>query len=494
MKAISNLALVFFIVGVLCACHKLDLLPSNQLTNEVVKNSPEMLGSITMGTYARLTGQYAKHYIYINELPSDDAIWVKSSGSNFQNIYSYKHIANNSRADFYWKQSYYGIYSTNVVIEAIADTTSDPHLLQLKGENLFLRAFFNYNLLRSFSMPYHQNPEKKLGVPIMDSTDVFGHPKRSTVKKCYSFVVSDLLKAAGLMTEDKSNIYASKEVAWALLARIYLAMEENEKAIKYADSVIKSGRYSLVPTNKLADYFSILPESNPETIFAIKFTADQNMGKGSIGSLYTKDGWAEIPVSPSYLNLVYKNPNDERIKFIEPVYVLDDNGNKIPDPTDKWSGYKVEKRNGYAKYFNIKYTYQNGIPLLSSPVILRLAEMYMIKAEAFAKLGENKEAIDLVNRIRKRAGLKGNQLYTVNDLKGHASVLDVVLEEDRLEFAWEGHRFHDLIRNNKPIDRSYNPPVGWAGPAIVQPTSHSIVLLIPEDEIALNPNLVQNPN
>src|SRR5699024_2908423 len=111
---------------------------------------------------------------------------------------------------------------------------------------------------------------------------------------------------------------------------------------------------------------------------------NESEGKGGIGSLYTKEGWGEIFVTPQLMKLYYKNPSDERIKFIEPDFVLD-NGNKIPDLSEI-TGYKVNKRSGYSKYFNLKFTNQNNIPLLASPVIIRLAEMYLIKAEAFAKL------------------------------------------------------------------------------------------------------------
>lgn len=493
MKTNKILLLITLIVTLLASCSKkLELSPIDQLSNEQVVNSPELLGKVTTGTYALLRSYgYVRSRFAIQEYPSDDAVWVKNSGDNAQKIYSYLHIVNNNVARLFWQQAYHGIYFTNVVIDAIKDDAS-ADLLQMKGENLYLRAFMHYDLVRGFSRPYSQDPEHDLGVMIRDNTDVKALPPRSTVKDTYDFIVSDLLKAAKLMTAEKPDIYASKEVALAFLSRIYLYMGENNKAIEYADSVINSGRYHLLSTDKYGDYFTMLPENNPETIFAIKLTPDENMGKKAIGSLYTRDGWGEIFASPPYLKLLYKNPDDERIKFLDPNYVYDDNGNRMPDASEP-SGYKIAKRNGYSDYYIQKYTDEGGIPLLSSPVFLRLAEMYLIKAEAFAKLGENEDAIDMVNIIRKRAGLHDDQLYTVNDLKGYSSVLDVVLDEDRLEFAWEGHRSFDLFRNNKPLDRSYNPDVGWSGPKVVQPTSNAIVLFIPESEIALNPKLVQNP-
>jgi hypothetical protein len=345
-----------------------------------------------------------------------------------------------------------------------------------------------------FGRPYTHDPGTNPGVMIRDNTDVKALPARSTLKETYDFIVADLLKSAELMTESKPSIFASKEVAWALLARIYLYMEQHDKAIEYADKVINSGRYNLLPTNDFSVYFTFLPENNPETIFAIKLQETENMGKASIGSLYHGDGgWGEILASETYRDLLYQNPNDARINFIDPDYAFDASGNKIPDPTEH-AGYKLNTRDGMSKYFINKYTREGGVSMLSSPIVIRLAEMYLIKAEAFAKTpGKEAEAIDMVNIIRSRAGLSGGQLFTVDDLKGYATVLDVVMDEKRLELAWEGHRAYDVFRNHRSLDRSSVQPFGWSGPTLVLPTSNSIVHLIPEAEMALNPNLVQNP-
>lgn len=495
MKSLSMklyiLVLIVFFVGF--GCDDLEYTPTNQLTDIQVEGSPELLGNITIGNYSRLKERnYVRLRHFLQELMSDDVTWVKNSGASINDTYGYQQKVNGGDPRRFWEQAYHGIYSTNKVIEAIGDNASQD-LLQLKGENLFLRALMHYDLVRIFARPYSQDPENNLGVIIKDNTENTLKP-RSTVKETYEFIVSDLLKAAELMKENKSAIFASKEVGWALLARMYLYMENNDKAIEYADKVINSGRYSLASTENFPDYYTMLPENNPETIFAIKRLPSENLGKGGIGSLYNghDGGWGEIMTSKSYRELIYKNSNDERIKFIDPDFALDSNGNKIPDSSEE-SGYKVNKRLGYSKYFNLKYTRQEGIPLLSSPVVLRLAEMFLIKAEAFAKKGQDSQAIEMVNTIRERAGLSGGQLFSTNDLKGYDTVLDVVLDERRLELAWEGHRSFDLFRNNRSVDRSYTHAEPWAGPQLIPATSKQIVHFIPESEIDLNPNLVQNP-
>jgi len=493
MKKYFNITLISILIISVTACDDLEYEPINQLSNEKVLNSPELLFNVTIGTYSRLRElRYVRNRQAAQEFPSDDGVWVKNSGDNRMLTYSYQHIVNSSVSTQFWQEAYQGIYSANKVIEAINDDAS-PQMLQLKGENLFLRALMHFDLVRMFSRPYSHGTDN-LGVMIRDNADVTALPPRSTVKETYEFIEQDLLKAAELMSEDKPAIFASTEVAWALLARLYLYMEQNEKAIEYADKVIDSEKYELLDTEQFSQYFTIFPENNPETIFAIKILPTENMGKASIGSLYHGNGgWGEMFASKTYRELLYQNPNDARTNFIDPDYLLDGEGNKIPDPTEE-AGYQIRQRDGLSQYFVNKYTNEGGISMLASPIVIRLAEMYLIKAEAYAKLsGMEAKAIEMVNIIRERAGLSGDQLFSVNDLKGYDSVLDVVLDERRLELAWEGHRSFDLYRNMRNMDRSYVQPFGWSGPKSIAYNSNSIVHLIPESEIALNPNLVQNP-
>lgn len=491
MKTIVNILTASLICLLVSSC-KQEYFPPDQLSEEQVRNTPELLSSLTIGVYSRLREpNYVRLRHFIQELPGDEVAWSKSSGDNVANAYNYNRLVNSSVSLQFWRQAYYGIFQANKVIEAI-DDNAPQNQLQLKGENIFLRALMHYDLVRIFGRPYSQDPDKNLGVPIKTSSDINDLPGRSTVKQTYEFIVNDLLKAADLMKENKSNIFASKEVAWALLSRVYLYMEQNDKAIEYADKVINSNRYKLLTTTQLGKYYTTSPEANSETIFAIKNQASENQGKNGIGSFYTRDGWGEIFVSKSYRQLIYKNPNDERIKFIDPDYALDASGNKVPDATEE-VGFKVKNRSGYSQYFNLKYTLQDNVLLLSSPVVLRLAEMYLIKAEAYAKLGKPAEAIQMVNVIRSRAGLTGNQLYTPTDLKGYPSVLDVVLAERNLELAFEGHRSFDLFRNNRDLDRSFTLSEGWSGPRSIPANSPLIVAYIPEVEIGLNSKLVQNP-
>ena len=489
-----KIALLFLLVAFI-SCDDLEYIPKDQLSSEIVVNDPILLQNVTYGTYAQLK---ANNYMAPTrrqiEYGSDDMIMHKTTGANLMFTYNYDHIVNSSESINSWKLGYQAIYSTNVVIEAIDESETDPNLRQILGENYFLRALVHFDLVKIFGRPYtNGDPNTNLGVMIRDNTRSDVLPPRSTVKECYDFIVADLLKAIELMNEPKPNIYASKEVAKALLARAYLYMGDNENALIYADKVIDSGRYELLPYEDYKSYFTFIPENNRETIFANKLMAYENYARASIGSMFNGNGgWGEVFPSPTYRDLVYKYSEDARINFIEPNFVFDEDGNKIPDPTEH-AGYQVRQIDGLSSYFHVKYTNEDGIQMLSSVIRLRLAEMYLIKAEAYAKTDEDAKAIEMVDILRQRAGLSGDQLFA-NDMQGYTSVMDIVMDERRLELAWEGHRKIDIFRNNRTLERDYLPVgVEWHGPRAIPPTSDRIVHYIPDSEIILNPNLVQNP-
>lgn len=467
----------------LTACSK-DLEPYNGKSDKTALETPEDLQTATYGVYAGLVDRkYTKNLNQLGEYPGDDVALSGATGDQVFYTYTYTHFPGMGNTEQFWQGAYKVIYAANAIIEKITDGTS-AQLDQLKGENLYLRAMAHFDLVRLFGRPYLQGNGNNPGVVIKDNTRD-DRPARSTVKAVYDFVIADLQKAASLMTVNKNAAFASKAVAEALLARVYLYMGDNANALKYAEKVISSNRYHLMATQPYKTYFRVVPEENPETIFAIRHTMADDRGKDAIGSMYYNDpftqatGWGEVYASVAFVKLLDKYPEDVRHSFIEPQ--RDGNGNML-------------KRNQTPVYYINKYNWQEGIANLSSPVILRLAEMYLVRAEANAKLGNDAAAIADVNLIRSRAGLSGNALYTTGNLKGHATVLEVVLEERRLELAFEAHRPYDLFRNNLPMVRAYP---GFHGnnqyDLTIQPNDPQVINYIPERETGLNPNLTQNP-
>lgn len=426
------------------------------------------------------------------------------------------------------------------------------------GENYYLRAFHYFTLVNVFGQPYINSPETNLGVPIKLTTSLDDFPARATVKEVYEQIEKDLLKAIELMTipagstiQPKNSCYASKEVAEALLSRVYLYMENWEKVLEYTNNVINSGRYSLLEGDNYKSYPTFVPEENSETIFAVRYTKDVDYlpeyRAYMIGSMYAEidnDGWGEMYPSDSYLRLLDLHPEDLRHAFIRKqtldngkywfIYTTKNNTYvKVPVSKEgdeytiinpegfksasvvkeahhggsaytvttvdgtKYFGRVEEEtdiRNDYPKYYIYKCSLQEGQAQLWSPVISRLAEMYLNRAEAKYHLNDLSGALDDVNIIRERARIPK---WTLSNLPDGMSVLDVTLEERRMELAFEAHRRFDIYRNRLNLNRNYpGGHITSGGPTMVEYDEPAVVEYIPQSEMLAYPNkdvLVQNP-
>jgi hypothetical protein len=214
---------------------------------------------------------------------------------------------------------------------------------------------------------------------------------------------------------------------------------------------------------------------------------------GSIASMLYSDGnsgWGEEYASQSLRDTMSAHPEDVRWSYI------------VPDTSNGQLQYK----NGIPKYYITKFSFQNGSPTLSSPIIFRLAEMYLNRAEAEAKAGHTQAALDDVDIIRKNRGLQ-NSLYN-DQLPNGKTALGIVLKERRIELAFEGQRTFDVYRNNLSMNRTYwgyhlpglqesdidlsKQPTGYSN-MIIQPSDPRTIYYIPIDEIQTNPLCTQNP-
>lgn len=149
-------------------------------------------------------------------------------------------------------------------------------------------------------------------------------------------------------------------------------------------------------------------------------------------------------------------------------------------------------RYSYRKIFNTKFCFQDGDPMLCSMPMIRWGEVILNRAEAYAKLNNTAAALDDVNAIRTRAGLSGDQLMTTANIapRGYNTVLDVVLDERRIELCYEGFRWKDLYRNKMDMDRQFPGAHIWE---VVKWDDPRIPHQISEDEISINKGVTLNP-
>lgn len=512
---------------------------------------------LSQGSYRLLKndGGLIDNGYYFWAFGADDVTWNgTSTGSTFK-LYDYSRNIASSTTEYTWELGYRVIGNCNKIIEIIQGLGNESTREQtiMMGENYYLRALSYFLLVNEFAQPYSNNPTQNPGLPLKLTSDPNDLPQsRSTVAEVYDQVVLDLKDAITYLTlqqgeTPKSNIYATKEAAEALLARVYLYMENWDGAWEMANKVITSGRFELERGNRFATYSQLIPEDNKETIFAVHRTLDKDDdGYSRMGSMYIRidgSGWEEMSPSSRYLELLELHlnandmPQDLRSKFIVKRYVEDGVADYTPvgypnNVYEDWTfAYAVKQANtanyeykqldvekqadgtflitkdaskfqsatiqeeayntgtryyvvgqdgnkyigriepkvfdastkrGKSSLFLVyainKCSYQEQSKHLWSPIISRLAEMYLIRAEAnYEKGGSVQATLDDINILRERAGIPEWTMENIATAEsGNPKDVHKIIEEERmLELAWEGHRCFDVFRWRHTMDRRY---------------------------------------
>jgi starch-binding outer membrane protein, SusD/RagB family len=496
MNKIIYILLIGLFFMALPSC-ELESEPYDGIGQELVFSTAEGIEAALLGAYGYFHYQdpggtfgaydfYLRLHHFMGEYAGDNVALSGTTTDPLFNIYTYNHNIDNGSVKAFYQSSYKMIIAINRLIENIELEGSNDPRSHMLGECHFLRGFAYFNLVNAFGRPYQQSPGTNLGISLKLDTDIENIPPRASVEEVYDAIEDDFTLAADLMNmrDDELspswyNIRASKEVAWAALSRFYLYKDQNALAVSYADSVINSETYQLITdSTDYVNYTVQFPEVNEETIFAIRQTEDDKVGWAAIGAMYYAadgNGWGEMYASQPYRELVGQNPGDWRNSFIHPQYKEDGT---------------LDVRNGYPKYYISKCSFQEDLVLYYSPVMYRLGEMYLNRAEGHAKLGHTTEALADVNVIRERSHIPPweESVFTDND-----QLLDSVLQERRVELAFEAHRKFDVFRNNRTLDRTYPGTHQGVGPDLVPPDHLRVVLYLPEDETRAQENLIQNP-
>jgi hypothetical protein len=369
--------------------------------------------------------------------------------------------ATSGASDFYWVGIYFNIYQANAAIEGLAASPKLPVAtkIRLTAEAKFLRAFSHFYLLNYYG---------DIPLVLTSSYETNSLIARTPLVQVYQQMVADLKEAQNGLPSDYSasldeKTRANSWAAAAMLARAYLYQEKWDSAEAQSTAVINSGMYSLV-----SNLDSAFLKNNSESILQLQ----QNfMGYGSAS---TPEGFQFIPVdsisSPNYFItpelLNDFEPGDlRRTHWVNSTNLND--GNSI---TTYYYPYK----------YKVRLTTVDNI--MEYPVLLRLAEQYLIRAEARAEQNVNLSgAISDLNVIRNRAGLP-----SLDNSLTQTQVLAAIAHERRIEFFAElGHRWFDLKRTNQ-ADAVLAPiKPTWKPTAVLYP--------IPFTEMQTDPNLRQNP-
>ena len=384
-----------------------------------------------------------------------------------------------------WRGPWPGILSSNIIIKTAPALNIDETIKnRCLGQAYFLRAHYYFILVRFFG-----------DVPLVtEPQDVNGdlYPARAPKTEIYKLIISDLEKAIQFLPTkqqygDSDKGRASKGAAIGALAKVYLTLGQWQKVVDLTTQLEGMG-YAL--NTDYSDNFNINKENSVESLFEVQYASD---GGYDFWSNENQASWTSTFMGPRGANFVgggwgWNQPTQEFVNSYEA-------GDKRKEKTIFYEGCpnydgKEYKANYSLTGYNVK---KFLVPLSAFPSydnsplnfpIMRYSEVLLMKAEALNELGQTSLAIVPLNLVRGRAGLAA-----VTSGLSQSAFRDKVLHERRMELAFEGQRWFDLIRvNNGQYGLNFLHSIGKTNAS----TKH-LLLPITQIERDRNPNLTPNP-
>jgi hypothetical protein len=546
---------LFILLAILTSCNLEEKIYDTANADTFIKSEADVL-SVLGGVYSYLSAFpcYKSNLIYQIFTGGDD---IATTSSTYRLFCERTVSSSNSYFTTPWTSFYQTINNANALMGTLenSDLFSESFKSRMMGELYFMRAFSYFNLVRLHG-----------GVPIKKEVtdgDSDFYPLRNSVDEVYAFIFEDLEKAnAGCLpfSEQPADEFghATKGAAQAILSLAYLtyanyndlqgpsskAQQYYQLAENYADSVILSNEYSLV--SNYADLFDVNKEKSAysEVIFAIQQTRDATVASASsrgselpyytqpleryyiCGNVTNGAGAGALRIQPWFYDICstgdYVNDYRTEVSFVTRFRYRNTTTERITYPQVRNAAETTEQY----PYLN-KYMDPSGLQARNNEndfYIIRLSEVYLIKAEAENELnGPTAQAYSAFNQLRARARLaNGTSRTTPPDLEAGLSKEQFrmkIFNERGLELVGEGHRWFDSVRmkytdNQRTMIQyryeDFYPSMTKAAPVYViasktwtggrvQPlnvvgwTPKFLIWAIPSSEIDANPNMTQNP-
>jgi len=445
---------ILIMTASLTSCKKLIEIPSNPPSSitqkEQFADSATTMTAVA-GIYVYNAGigfAYSDARLTYNTSLSADELSSALNSDN-QQFYNYTLTPLNSGAEALWTTHYQSIYQVNAVLNGVTNSVSLSATFkkQIAGEMEVVRALYYFNLVNLYD-----------GVPLVTQTDYNQTDRlpKATTAAIYTQIMTDLADAQKKLAvtypssgRARPNLYT----AMGLLAKVNLYQGKWQYAYNEADSVIQSGNYSLEP--------------NPKNVFL----------DGSSEAIW------QIPSNQGYYGVADAQNFVPNYSGAIPGYLLTTSLLNAFETGDKrfqdWVA--SDASSGNTLYYPYKY---KNVVASTTPVedqmVLRLAELYLIRAEAAAHLNNLTQALADVNSIRTRAGLAPSTAST------ETGVLNAIMQERRIELFCEwGNRWYDLKRTGTAAQVLGAEKTGF--------NANSALYPIPQSQILLNNQLKQNP-
>jgi len=463
----------------LFACSSLiDVKPRTSIDSATALTTPEAINAAVNAVYDALqsTDLYGRDLIALPEVLADNG---RATGNSSRLVAEYQNQPGSHLIN--WTQDYYGINQANLVLDALPNVKmTDAVRNSYQGQCLFLRALMYFDLMKSYAyMPTAiVNEYNRGGVPLITSGVLtlpqVTFPDRPAIDAVYTQILADLTVAIDKLSataKSRGPIYATQGGAQALYSRVALYAGKYQDAADYATKALGSGIGAFqTKANYVAAWRTAI---NPESMFEVNFQTSENIGVNTslqttfttltaVGNTATTGGFGDLVPTVSLLADLEseKDAAGAVLDVRRQLYELGTKGR------------------GAQNVETTKFLGKNGTINLDNVPVIRISEMYLNRAEAYYRLGKEADAIKDLNTIRTRSGLIEKTALT------GTALLDEIIKQRRLEFAFEGHRFWDLKRLGRDIVKTTNLPF----------TDYRVLARIPISEINNNKNLKQNYN
>ncbi len=484
MKKIINISFLMLLTLAFASCEKfLDLQPTGnslfieQEGDTIYKTANDVEAALS-AVYGEFQNEYWQLDYFVNgDAQSDDAYAGADNPANFQ-IDDYRLDATNINVSRDWEYLYRTIGRANIIINNV-EKTPDPALTdqrkrEIKGEASFVRAVMYFQAVQLWGdVPLQLKEVTTVSVANLDSIFPQLYPERKPQEEVYAQIIIDLEYAIeNVKTAQPNKGFATKGAANAYLAKVYATMEPKDytKVALYCDAVINGGYSLLTEYDMLWDNQN---ENSPESIFEVNYegtASNANWG----ASMFSGTEWKKFNIPTNDLVRAFDNENDAIRKNSSIVF---------RNVSGLWSD---------ANWPVTNYPFLNKYRIITSPsaqnyILMRMADVILLKAEALNELGDVDGAALLVNQIRNRVDLPNTTASTKEQMRL------AIEKERRLELAFEGHRWFDLKRTGRAIE-VMNSMTGPEGSNFgYNLTPNGLFWPIPQSELDKNDLLTQNP-
>lgn len=494
MKKYYLLPFVAYLLPFHFACNQLleDASLSDQLTLDQVFQSGSDLEAALVGAYDGVQhgGLLGRNTVLFADLLSQN---VDYRAGAFEEIAFVQLPATSGIVENMWGQFYKTVNQLNAILAAIEPvrrqdaTFTAEQVDQVTGEALCLRGILYFEMARLFCQPLGSTLSRDLGLPLMLQPilrlEQFQLPARSGIAQIYEQIEKDLTTATQLLLEEVRPYRVHRQVALGYLARMAFQGADYERTLGFTAEVIHSQIFEL--TNQPMDFF--LQEGSVEEIWSIHNDLDDAIEGFGLSSVYH-----ESSPNQAFIGADLKVEGFAKIITSEQSTRIEDAGLQVVDLRSDEGILTDHPLMMGGGIFSNKYE-NPWLQTKDDTPILRLAEILLMRAEALARIeGVNQESIDLLNQIRARSlrliDSEGKLvtsreelfLFSPADFESPSQLIEGIILERRVELAFEGNRFHDLTRLKRDIKGySFDAPV--------------LRLPIPQRELDINPNLIQNP-